>query len=108
MNASKKCFMLCIAMAFAVVCAWTSPASAQAPNGLNDLGVLEGFSQSTANASNASGQTVGMSFNNDVDSGRAFLWLPQAAWGLSAGMHDLGESSGSPTAGRWISIPRGR
>lgn len=94
MNASKKCFMLCIAMAFAVVCAWTSPASAQAPNGLNDLGVLEGFSQSTANASNASGQTVGMSFNNDVDSGRAFLWLPQAAWGLSAGMHDLGESSG--------------
>ncbi|MEN6626994.1 MAG: hypothetical protein ABFD69_12285 [Candidatus Sumerlaeia bacterium] len=91
MNASKKCFLLCIAMALAIVCAAVSPCSAQAPN---DLGVLDGFSHSAAYASNASGQTVGMSFDNEIDGGRAFLWLPQAAWGLSAGMHELGGSSG--------------
>lgn len=53
-----------------------------------DLGTLSGSGQSYAKAVNTAGEVVGWS-------GHAFLWLPQPAYGLPAGMSDLGTLGGS-------------
>jgi len=54
---------------------------------LTDLGTLGGF-QSEAYAVNGSGQVVGWA-DTPVGARHAFLWLPEPAFGLSAGMNDL-------------------
>ena len=62
---------------------------------LLDLGTLGG-AQSGARGINEAGQIVGWSElgTSDPPAARAMLWLPSAAFGLQAGMHDLGTLSG--------------
>jgi probable HAF family extracellular repeat protein len=59
------------------------------PAGINDLGTLGGET-SFAWAINDSGQVVGQSNIKGYGDRHAFLWLPEDAYGLPAGMNDLG------------------
>jgi len=64
--------------------------------GMNDLGVLAGYSRSEAYDLNDSGQTVGQaSTNGSPPISCPFLWLPSADYGLPAGLNDLGDLGGS-------------
>lgn len=56
---------------------------------MTDLGTIGGPRQSGAWDINELGQVVGTS-SNTGDPGLAFLWLPEPAYGLPAGMNDLG------------------
>lgn len=67
------------------------------PAGMNDLGDLPGGQdQSQAAAINTAGQVAGYSGYDSGDGWgtHAFLWLPAAAYGLPAGMNDLGDLPG--------------
>jgi probable HAF family extracellular repeat protein len=68
-----------------------------AEEGNRDLGVLEGFSDSSANDINASGHVVGGSWPGDYPDGdlqvRAFLWT------AAEGMQDLNEAPGVKDSG---------
>jgi len=79
---------------------WLPSAAYGLSAGMNDLGTLGGDSRRIAHraqAINASGQVVGMSYTAAGDA-HAFLWLPSAAYGLSAGMNDLGTLTGGDTS----------
>ncbi|MBU0617593.1 MAG: hypothetical protein KKI02_07740, partial [Planctomycetes bacterium] len=70
------------------------------PAGMNDLGTLGGDSPRIihrAQAINSSGEVIGLSYTAAGDA-RAFIWLPSAAYGLSAGMSDLGTLPGGDTS----------
>ena len=79
--------LLCLAVS-------SGPASAVLPYTITDLGTV-GDSRSHAYGTNASAQVVGL--YNDGDD-HAFLWLPEPAYGMSAGMHSLGSLGGSGSA----------
>jgi len=71
------------------------------PAGMNDLGVLGAGPLHAAYDLNNLGQVVGWS---DLEAGvrRPFLWLPAPAYGLSAGLHNLGTLGGSgPGQNNW-------
>ncbi len=75
---------------------WLPSAAYGLSAGMNDLGTLGGDSRRVshrAEAINGSGQVVGMSYTAGGER-HAFLWLPSAAYGLLAGMNDLGTLSG--------------
>jgi probable HAF family extracellular repeat protein len=92
MRQHLKFYMVAIAMAMALtMCVATTKSTPPDPT---DLGVLDGFTNSMAVAANASGQVVGACFSGFMGGQRAFLWLPEAAYGLAAGMHDLGVLDG--------------
>ncbi len=68
-------------------------------NGMMDIGNL-GFAYSEAMDINDSGQIVGWSYEVDPWTGiggpsRAFLYLPEAAYGIEAGMHSIDDWSNS-------------
>jgi probable HAF family extracellular repeat protein len=67
---------------------------------MNDLGTLGGNSMRIIHRSeaiNASGEVVGMSYTAGGDA-HAFIWLPADAYGLTAGMSDLGTLAGGDTS----------
>ncbi len=75
---------------------WLPSAAYGLSAGMNSLGTLGGTSASIlhrAQAINSSAEVVGLSFTS-VGAAHAFIWLPSAAYGLSAGMSDLGTLSG--------------
>jgi len=61
---------------------------------ITNLGALPSHGSSAASGINASGQVVGVSGISECRPGgrcgRAFLWIPEPAYGLPAGMNDLG------------------
>ena len=70
---------------------------------LTDLGT-PGGSESVARAVNSAGQVVGWAQTpGGVD--RAFLWLPQAAFGLPAGMNELETPDAIPSRAYDINVP---
>ena len=71
----------------------TSPAAAQ-NYAVTDLGDLGG-GVAIALDINASGQVAGSSVTGPPAEAHAFLWLPSPAYGLPAGMHDLGTLGGT-------------
>lgn len=81
---------------FAIFCGSTQTVTATESYAITDLGTLGG-AQSKAYGLNDLGQVIGES---DTPSGEshAFLWLPEPAYGLSAGMNDLGTLGGSESA----------
>ncbi len=60
----------------------------------NMIEVPSGFGREGLNDMNNSGQVVGV-MPNTSDEARAFLWLPAAAYGLPAGLNDLGTLGGT-------------
>ncbi|MCH7701288.1 MAG: DUF3466 family protein [Planctomycetes bacterium] len=74
----------------------TAPKYGFGSDGMNSLGTLGGVSTiltHRAHAINANGEIVGQSYTAGGDA-HAFLWLPSAAYTLSAGMNDLGVLTG--------------
>lgn len=79
---------------------WLPSAAYSLSAGLNDLGTLGGESGAIlhrAEAINSNGELVGASFTAAGDM-HAFLWLPADAYGLVAGMNDLGVLTGGTTS----------
>jgi probable HAF family extracellular repeat protein len=75
--------------------ALTGLAAAQVPYyTINDLGTLPGGSSSYALGLNSQGEVVGQSASSSHPNS-AFLWLPAPAYGLPAGMTDLGTLPGT-------------
>lgn len=62
---------------------------------LTDIGSLAPGLRSWAYALNSSGEVTGRSYTTGAVSPSAILWLPVAAHGLPAGLHDLGALSGA-------------
>ncbi|MGB9624521.1 MAG: hypothetical protein ACPMAQ_06615, partial [Phycisphaerae bacterium] len=74
-----------------VCCAGALPARAAEPYyQVIDLGALPGATWSFATGLNDEGQAVGWCWWAGTNETRAFVWLPEPAYGLAAGMHDLG------------------
>jgi probable HAF family extracellular repeat protein len=65
-----------------------------------DVGTLGGRN-SIAEGINDLGQIVGASDVTEPDREHAFLWLPAPAYGLAAGMHDLGTLLDLPSSKAW-------
>ena len=84
-------------------CDWPFQAvSWSASGGITNLGTLGG-DYSTASAINNASQIVGDSQINDTSFERhAFLWLPEPAYGLPFGLHDLGTLGGDWNFARGI------
>ncbi len=79
---------------------WLPSAAYGLSAGMNSLGTLGGSSDSIvhrAQAINSSGEVVGLSYTAGGNQ-HAFLWLPSASHGLSAGINDLGTLSGGTTS----------
>jgi len=69
---------------------WLPAGSYGLPAGMNDLGTLLGYGWSVAEDINDLGQITGTANGGLAGSpNRVFLWLPEPAYGLSAGMNDL-------------------
>ncbi len=63
--------------------------------GMTDLGILSGGWSSYGKDVNNLGQVVGTSsYSNGSTGDHVFLWLPEAAYGLAAGINDLGSLPG--------------
>ena len=69
---------------------WLPEAAYGMPAGFNDLGVLPGFPIAFTNDINEAGQVVGEAISYTGAGDRPFLWLPETAYGLPAGMNNLG------------------
>ncbi len=75
---------------------WLPTSAYGLPAGINDLGTLTGYKRAEAYDVNDSGQTVGQASTGSLPSTSCpFLWLPTAAYGLPAGLSDLGNLGGS-------------
>lgn len=62
---------------------------------VTDLGVFPGGNYSRAYGINDLGEVVGTADVPEVFTSQAFLWLPEAAYGLPAGLNNLGTMGGS-------------
>ncbi len=62
------------------------------PAGTHLLGIMSGDTETQGDDINIAGQVVGSSRHtpSSITFTRAFIWLPQPAYGLPAGYHDLG------------------
>ena len=69
---------------------------------MTDLGTLGGYS-SIGHSINNLGQAVGFSESEIGGPLHAFLWLPEAAYGLPSGLNDLGTLGGDASAALGIS-----
>lgn len=69
------------------------------PPGMNDLGTLGDGSHSEAYGINVEGTIVGRSCTQEDSLWHAFVWLPEEAHGLQAGMNDIGTLGGVESQG---------
>ena len=67
------------------------------PAGMNEIGNLPNMVNSGGKL-NDLGEIAGVSYNSDNTDRRGFLWLPQAAYGLPAGLNQLGDFGQGATA----------
>lgn len=82
---------------------WLPAGAYGLPAGMNALGSLGGAQiASRGNAINDLAQIAGVSFSGDPQDFTAFVWLPQADHGLSAGMHGLDTLGGLASWGEAI------
>lgn len=79
-------------------CLWLPAPAYGKPAGLTSLAMLSGDTSAHSSAMNLSGEIVGYSEQTTTQGltvSRAFIWLPAAAHGLSAGTHQIGTTPGS-------------
>jgi probable HAF family extracellular repeat protein len=88
-------WLLAIALVVISIPGAQKPASAQAFK-IIDIGLLPGRTHSYALGINSAGEVCGESNITDAAGNhyRAFLWLPAAAYGLPAGLNDIGTLGG--------------
>lgn len=84
-------------LVFGLLFALRLDAGAEIRYTVRNLGTLGGAS-SAAHAINESGQVAGRSDTGVGTDEHAFLWLPEPAFGLAAGVHDLGSFAGEGTS----------